>query len=97
MSRHQTRASRNRVVKLPVQRNNLNERCQRCQGLLWPSDFLNWARRPQDPILSYRCLACGDMVDQLIIENRLKQKRKASQTHRPDKERIDIVQAVMGF
>jgi len=37
------------------------------------------------------------MVDQLIIENRLKQKQKASQTHRPDKERIDIVQAVMGF
>jgi len=37
------------------------------------------------------------MVDQLIIENRLKQKRNAALQHRPDKERIDVVQAVIGF
>src|SRR5215216_2747307 len=97
MSTRQRREVRNRVANIPAPSANKGERCQRCQGLLWPSDFLNWARRPQDCILSYRCLACGDMVDQLILENRIKQKRHAAQTGRQEKDRIDVVQAVMGF
>jgi len=37
------------------------------------------------------------MVDQLILENRIKQKRHAAQSHRQKKDRIDVIQAVIGF
>jgi len=78
-------------------RQSSGERCLRCHGLLWPADLLHWARRPQDPILAFRCLACGDMVDQVILENRLRQKRNMAKTNHHGQKRMDVRQVVLGL
>ncbi len=50
------------------------EICRRCQGLMVPcftdSLFLEIAEAPRDP--SWRCVNCGEWLDERIMSNRLR-------------------------
>lgn len=45
-------------------------KCARCGGLMAYEEF--YAKF--EDFLAWRCIACGDIVDQVILENRLRQK-----------------------
>jgi hypothetical protein len=44
----------------------LNVECDRCSGMMIHEEFFG----PNGPFFSWRCLICGEVVDQTIIENR---------------------------
>jgi len=44
----------------------LNVKCDRCTGMMIHEEFFG----PNGPFFSWRCLICGEVVDQTIIENR---------------------------
>jgi hypothetical protein len=46
------------------------DRCRRCGGLTVPEPFLELDIRAAD-ISARRCVQCGDIVDPVILENRL--------------------------
>ena len=51
------------------QRDNLvelNMKCDRCSGMMIHEEFFD----TNGPFLSWRCLICGEVVDQTIMENR---------------------------
>ena len=50
--------------------------CHRCHGLMHPIDPLDpldviQGGKPDD-IRAWRCLTCGDLIDQVIIHNRVR-------------------------
>lgn len=60
--------------------------CHRCQGLMYPVGPLD----PLDTdghklICAWRCVACGDLVDPVIIHNRMRSRnqRKTRQRSTP--------------
>ena len=44
----------------------VNVKCNRCNGMMINEQFF----ASNGPFLSWRCLTCGEVVDQTIIENR---------------------------
>lgn len=49
--------------------------CHRCQGLMFPLDLLDEAGGPMhEQAAAWRCFACGDVVDAVIAENRVREK-----------------------
>jgi hypothetical protein len=45
-------------------------KCQRCGGIMVLEKFYGTS----EVFLGWRCIACGEIVDQVILENRLAQK-----------------------
>jgi hypothetical protein len=45
-------------------------KCNRCGGLMVYENFFN----PIEDFLGWRCISCGEIVDQVILENRMRQK-----------------------
>lgn len=43
-----------------------NVKCNRCSGVMMHERFFD----SNEPFFSWRCLACGEIVDQTILENR---------------------------
>jgi hypothetical protein len=43
-----------------------NVKCNRCSGVMMHERFFD----SNEPFSSWRCLACGEVVDQTILENR---------------------------
>jgi hypothetical protein len=43
-----------------------NVKCNRCSGVMIHERFFD----SNEPFFSWRCLACGEVVDQTILENR---------------------------
>jgi len=50
--------------------------CRRCEGLMYPVDPLDPLDVIQggklDAIRAWRCLTCGDLIDQVIMQNRVR-------------------------
>ena len=46
-------------------------KCQRCGGIMVLEKFYGTS----EVFFGWRCIVCGDIVDQVILENRLGQKR----------------------
>ena len=45
--------------------------CQRCRSLMFPVELRDWGGGPVNhQPAAWRCFACGEIVDQLICENR---------------------------
>jgi len=45
--------------------------CQRCDNLMFPTGLQDWGGgHPSHDVEAWRCFACGDIVDQLITDNR---------------------------
>ncbi|WP_447976929.1 hypothetical protein [Candidatus Nitrospira bockiana] len=45
--------------------------CPRCKGLMAPVDLRDWVSGTgQDNCKAFRCIACGEIVDALILQNR---------------------------
>lgn len=45
--------------------------CRRCDNLMFPIGLQDWGGgHPPYDVEAWRCFACGDIVDQLIAENR---------------------------
>jgi hypothetical protein len=50
--------------------------CRRCRGFMHPVDLLDpldviQGGKPND-VRAWRCLTCGDLIDQVIMQNRLR-------------------------
>lgn len=49
--------------------------CQRCHGQMCAEYLFDWASSGgYDGVRAFRCIACGEIVDQVILENRIKTK-----------------------
>lgn len=50
--------------------------CRRCQGLMHPVDPLDpfdaLREGEQDRVHAWRCVACGEIIDQVIMQNRMR-------------------------
>jgi len=47
--------------------------CHRCHGLMYPMDLLIGASgNGHDPVCGWRCVSCGEVVDQVIVQNRMR-------------------------
>ena len=49
----------------------VNMKCHRCGGVMVFEKFYG----NSEEFLGWRCIFCGEIVDQVILENRLDQKR----------------------
>lgn len=48
-------------------------RCHRCRGLMCPVELRDWiSAKGQDSSSALRCIHCGEIVDALIVSNRIK-------------------------
>jgi hypothetical protein len=46
--------------------------CHRCHGFMCPVDLLDWASGSgHDSFRAWRCVACGEIIDQVIVWNRI--------------------------
>jgi len=45
-------------------------RCDRCGGIMAYEKFYS----EEDSFFGWKCISCGEIIDQLILENRLGQK-----------------------
>lgn len=51
--------------------------CHRCHGLMCPLELRDWAGgKVQDLSDALRCISCGEIVDQLIINNRTRARER---------------------
>jgi hypothetical protein len=49
--------------------------CRRCHGFMCPVDLLVGASsNGHDSVRGWRCVACGEIVDQVIVRNRIRAK-----------------------
>jgi RNase P subunit RPR2 len=48
--------------------------CHRCQGLLYPVEPRNHLTDAHDLSHAWRCLTCGEVIDPVIMQNRLEQR-----------------------
>jgi RNase P subunit RPR2 len=47
--------------------------CHRCRGFMCPVDLLEWASGSgHDGVSAWRCVACGEIIDRVIAENRIR-------------------------
>ena len=47
--------------------------CHRCHGLMYPEDLLIGASGSgRDRVCGWRCVSCGDVVEQVIVQNRMR-------------------------
>lgn len=47
--------------------------CHRCHGFMCPMDLLAGASGSgQDRVRGWRCVACGEIIDQVIVQNRIR-------------------------
>ncbi len=54
-------------------------RCQRCQGLMCPIELRDWTGSSgQEASRALRCILCGDIVDDIIVSNRIKSEDRCS-------------------
>lgn len=61
-------------------------RCGRCCGLLYRIQLRDWGgSRGQDGCDALQCIACGDIIDPLIVINRRRSSR-AAMVHRKTRE-----------
>lgn len=60
--------------------------CRRCEGLMHPIDpfdpldVLRGSTR--DQIRAWRCVACGDLIDSVIMQNRSRPRRQRGFRHK---------------
>jgi hypothetical protein len=59
--------------------------CHRCGGLMVCEEFYD----PHDHFWGWRCILCGEIIDQVILENRQCAKKKGEDTGR---RRAPIIQ-----
>jgi hypothetical protein len=53
--------------------------CHRCHGLMCPVDLLDWVSGSRhDSFRAWRCIACGEIIDQMIVQNRIRAKDQRS-------------------
>jgi len=45
-------------------------KCNRCGGFMAYEEFYN----PLEDFFGWRCISCGEIVDQVILENRIRQR-----------------------
>ena len=46
--------------------------CARCEGLMHAEEFQDWqCGMEADRFRAFRCLVCGDIVDPVIVQNRM--------------------------
>ncbi len=46
--------------------------CHRCKGLMCPAELRDWqSSAREDCFDALRCIVCGDIVDSVIIRNRI--------------------------
>lgn len=51
--------------------------CHRCHGLMYPDDLLIGASGGvHDNVRAWRCVICGEIVDQVIVQNRIQLKKQ---------------------
>lgn len=54
--------------------------CHRCQGFMYPMDLLDpfdsLRGGGKNRISAWRCLSCGDLIDPVIMQNRLHPRRQ---------------------
>ena len=56
--------------------------CHRCQGLMYPFELRDWVGgRGRDPWDAWQCIACGEIVDPVIVNNRSLIKGKRTPGH----------------
>ena len=60
-------------------------KCSRCGGMMVSEEFYS----QEDNFLGWRCISCGEILDQVILENRLGQKRGYSFSYVPSRLRED--------
>jgi hypothetical protein len=59
--------------------------CQRCHGRMCSEYLFDWTSSGgYDGVHAFRCIACGEIVDQVILENRIKMKVR----RRPRERRV---------
>ena len=47
--------------------------CHRCHGFMYPVDLLERASgRGHDGFRAWRCVACGEIIDLVIVQNRIR-------------------------
>jgi len=47
--------------------------CDRCHGFMCPVDLLDWVSgRGHDSFRAWRCVACGEIIDLVIVRNRIR-------------------------
>lgn len=47
--------------------------CARCEGLMHAEEFQDWqCGMKADRFRAFRCLLCGEIVDPVIVQNRMK-------------------------
>jgi len=56
--------------------------CHRCQGLMCPMDLLDLASNRHDSPHAWRCIACGEIIDQVIVLNRIRVRQLDLNEHR---------------
>jgi hypothetical protein len=58
--------------------------CHRCQSLMFPVDLLDEAGGLlHQHLAAWRCFACGDILDTVIVENRSRSRRGDVQQPNP--------------
>jgi RNase P subunit RPR2 len=56
-----------------VMKGNERMSCHRCRGFMCPVDLLEWASGSgHDGTLAWRCVACGEIIDRVIAQNRVR-------------------------
>lgn len=57
--------------------------CHRCDNLMFPVALQDWGGGlvSQD-VAAWRCFACGEIVDQLIADNRNRERAHTDEWHR---------------
>lgn len=67
-------------------------RCQRCQGFMCPIELRDWTGLSgQDVSRALRCLLCGDIVDEIIVSNRIKSEGGCPDGRKGRPRRVDRV------
>ena len=47
--------------------------CHRCQGFMCPADlFVGRSGSEYDSSCGWRCVACGEIIDRVIVRNRIR-------------------------
>ena len=49
--------------------------CHRCHGFMCPADlFVEASGNEHDGVRAWRCVACGEIIDLVIVQNRLRER-----------------------
>ena len=72
-----------------------NERmhCHRCRGFMCPVDLLERASDSgHDGVLAWRCVACGEIIDRVIVQNRIRPRdRRCVRGHKKSRQSVRTI------